>query len=121
MNPQRLVEARKAKNLSQREVGEALGINNKDQAARIKISRYERGETTPPYNVACKIAEILDVPTCYFYIDDDLFAEKVLRLFKEAPSNEIESNLITTLKKKNKKYEKILKNIQNEINSTNSP
>ncbi|CDL81082.1 helix-turn-helix domain-containing protein [Xenorhabdus szentirmaii] len=107
MNPQRLIDARKAKNLSQREVGEALGATSKDQA-KLKIGRYERGVLSPPYDVACKIAAILDVPPCYFYIDDDVFAEQVLLLYKKnfCHDYEFENELIATLTTKTRKYEK---------------
>ncbi|MDE9484238.1 helix-turn-helix domain-containing protein, partial [Xenorhabdus bovienii] len=119
MNAQRLVKARKEKGLSQRELGEALGTEDSEQA-RGKIRRYERGGASPTYKTVCEIAEILNVPECYFYIKDDLFAEQVLLLFKKNLSDETENNLITTLKEKNKQYEKALKNIQKEIDFTNS-
>ncbi|MEQ1966782.1 helix-turn-helix transcriptional regulator [Xenorhabdus nematophila] len=116
MNPQRLVDARKAKKLSQREVGEALGAISKEQA-KLKISRYERGVLTPPYNVACQIAAILDVPTCYFYIDDDCFAEQVLILYRKnlCHGDEFENELITTLTKKTREYEKAFEDFKNTV------
>ncbi|MBC8950105.1 helix-turn-helix domain-containing protein [Xenorhabdus sp. TS4] len=117
MNPQRLVEARQEKGLSQREVGEALGITSKDNAARIKISRYERGIQTPPYDVACRIAEILNVPTCYFYIDDKDFAKQVLILYKNNFENGFENELINILKTENKEYKQTLKDFKEKLNS----
>ncbi|MDC9615506.1 helix-turn-helix transcriptional regulator [Xenorhabdus khoisanae] len=121
MNPQRLVDARKAKSLSQREVGEALGIANKERA-KVKISEYERGVLTPPYNIACKIAAILDVPPCYFYIDDDNFADQVLILYRKnfCHDHEFENELITTLTTKTRKYEKAFEEFKNTMESIKS-
>ncbi|WP_254361271.1 helix-turn-helix domain-containing protein [Photorhabdus heterorhabditis] len=111
-----MIEARKAQNLSQREVGEALGIIDSEQA-RKKISRYEKGTVFPPYEIACQIANILNVPECYFYISDDLFAEQVLMLYKNNFSDGVENNPIITLKEKNQEYEQALKDIKRTINS----
>ncbi|PHM39152.1 transcriptional regulator [Xenorhabdus mauleonii] len=121
MNPQRLVDARKAKNLSQREVGEALGVPNKERA-KAKISQYERGVLTPPYNVASQIAAILDVPTCYFYIDDDSFAAQVLLLYKKnfCQGNGFENELITTLTAKTREYEKAFEHFKETMESIKS-
>ncbi|WP_426575383.1 helix-turn-helix domain-containing protein (plasmid) [Xenorhabdus stockiae] len=116
MNPKRLVDARKAKSLSQREVGEALGVSNKERA-KVKISEYERGVLTPPYDVACQIAAILDVPPCYFYIDDESFAEQVLILHKKNFSDDhtFENELITTLTTKTREYEKAFEEFKNDM------
>ncbi|WP_240042422.1 MULTISPECIES: helix-turn-helix domain-containing protein [Photorhabdus] len=111
-----MIAARKAQNLSQRAVGEALGIIDSEQA-RKKISRYEKGSVFPTYEVACQIAKILNVPECYFYIDDDFFAEQVLMLYKNNFSDGFENSLIITLKEKNQEYEQALKDIKRTINS----
>ncbi|WP_426575266.1 helix-turn-helix domain-containing protein (plasmid) [Xenorhabdus stockiae] len=116
MNPQRLIDARKAKKLSQREVGEALEGTSKGRA-RIKISEYERGVLSPPYDVACQLAAILNVPTCYFYInnEDDIFAEQVLMLYRNNFGNGFEKELITTLTKKSREYEKSFDDLKNTL------
>ncbi|WP_339366719.1 helix-turn-helix transcriptional regulator [Photorhabdus khanii] len=111
-----MIAARKAQSLSQRAVGEALGIIDSEQA-RKKISRYEKGSVFPTYEVACQIAKILNVPECYFYIDDDFFAEQVLVLYKNNFSDGFENSLIITLKEKNQEYEQALKDIKRTINS----
>ncbi|WP_240042286.1 helix-turn-helix domain-containing protein [Photorhabdus khanii] len=111
-----MIAARKAQSLSQRAVGEALGIIDSEQA-RKKISRYEKGSVFPTYEVACQIAKILNVPECYFYIDDDFFAEQVLMLYKNNFSDGFENSLIITLKEKNQEYEQALKDIKRTINS----
>ncbi|PHM38148.1 transcriptional regulator [Xenorhabdus mauleonii] len=73
--------------------------------------------------MACQIAAILDVPTCYFYIDDNSFADQVLLLYKKdfCQSNEFENELITTLTEKTRKYEKafeLFKETMESIKST---
>lgn len=81
MNKKRLSESRKAQGLSQRELGEKLGLN--DDVARATISRYERGLSAPAYSTARKMARVLNVPSCYLYEDDDIFAEEVLNLYRK--------------------------------------
>ncbi|PHM67974.1 helix-turn-helix domain-containing protein [Xenorhabdus sp. KJ12.1] len=106
MNTKRLLESRKAKGLSQRGLGEKLGIEDAD-IARTTISRYECGRATPSYSTVCKIADILSVPPCYFYIDDDFFAEQVLRLYKK--SNTPLENELMVAKKTILQYENTFK------------
>ena len=69
----RLRIARKAKNLSQERLGVLAGIDESSASAR--MNQYERGKHVPDFLMASKIAEILDLPTGYFYIEDDLLAE----------------------------------------------
>lgn len=42
------------------------------------MSRYESGQHEPPYKVAVRIAEVLDLPVAYFYCDKDELAEVLL-------------------------------------------
>ncbi|MCW7550675.1 helix-turn-helix domain-containing protein [Photorhabdus sp. APURE] len=112
MKPKRLVAARKGRNLSQQALGKALGVIDSEQA-RKKIGRYETGAVTPTYETACQIAKILNVPECYFYIDDDLFAIQVLTLYE----NNFSSDPIIKLKEKNQEYKQALKDIKRTINS----
>ncbi|MGJ0637205.1 helix-turn-helix domain-containing protein [Xenorhabdus bovienii] len=120
MNPHRLLVARKAKGMSQRQLGEALGNEDSEQA-RGRIYRYEKGVTSPTYEIARQIAHILDVPASYFYEDDDIFAERILNLYKNNyPNNELENSLISVLKdseEKKKEYEAVLKQIKNAMAS----
>jgi transcriptional regulator with XRE-family HTH domain len=39
------------------------------------MSRYESGHHEPPYRVAVRIAEVLQVPVAYFYCDRDDLAD----------------------------------------------
>ncbi|MDC9591585.1 helix-turn-helix transcriptional regulator [Xenorhabdus sp. XENO-10] len=115
MNAHRLVAARKACGLSQRTLGEALGINPEQAIGR--ISRYERGVATPAYEIVCQIAEILNVPSCYFYIEDDNFAEQVLILHKMNSIDGFENNLIVYLQEEVQEYKNALKEMQKIMNS----
>ena len=69
----RLRIARKAKNLSQERLGVLAGIDESSASAR--MNQYERGKHVPDFLMASKIAEILDLPTAYFYVENDLSAE----------------------------------------------
>ncbi|WP_340613266.1 hypothetical protein [Xenorhabdus thailandensis] len=78
----------------------------------------KRTPINPPYNVACQLAEIFDVPPCYFYIEDDGFAEKVLILYKH--ENAFEDEFITKLTTKTREYEKAIEDFKNAIETIQS-
>ncbi|MFW1843606.1 helix-turn-helix domain-containing protein [Acinetobacter pittii] len=69
----RLRLARKAKKLSQERLGILAGIDESSASAR--MNQYERGKHVPDFLMASKIAEILDLPAAYFYVENDLLAE----------------------------------------------
>jgi len=69
----RLRLARKAKGLSQEKLGILAGIDESSASAR--MNQYERGKHVPDFLVASKIAEVLELPTAYFYVEDDALAE----------------------------------------------
>lgn len=50
-----------------------IGLDEGSSSAR--MSRYESGRHEPPYKVAVRIAEVLQVPVAYFYCDRDDLAE----------------------------------------------
>ncbi len=77
----RLKRARLDAGLSQMSLGVAAGIE--PETAKQRISQYESGRISPPFTLAIRLAAVLDVPECYFYIVSDEFAEKVFRLYKE--------------------------------------
>ncbi|WP_261092161.1 MULTISPECIES: helix-turn-helix transcriptional regulator [Serratia] len=82
MVPQRLKSARQRAGLTQEKLGVLAGID--EATARSRISQYESGTYTPTFSTMCALARVLDVPECYFYILDDVFSEKVLRLHQES-------------------------------------
>ena len=95
----RLRAARERANLPQDRLGVLIGLDECCSSAR--ISRYETGIHQPPFEVAEKLAEVLGVPTAYFYCADDRMAEVLLDL---AGLTEIEltsiKNSIRRIKKK---------------------
>lgn len=72
----RLKEARVAAGLSQKQLGIQAGL---DQfVASPRINRYELGVHKADYRIAQNLAKILDVPTGYFYTEEDNLAELML-------------------------------------------
>ncbi|OPH35629.1 helix-turn-helix domain-containing protein [Moraxella lacunata] len=71
----RLNTARKAKKLSQQQLGILSGIDPSSASAR--MNQYERGKHTPDFLTLSKIAETLGVPTAYFYAENDDLAELI--------------------------------------------
>ncbi|PHM25062.1 helix-turn-helix transcriptional regulator [Xenorhabdus budapestensis] len=112
MLPKRLIFARKSKGLSQVELAKLLALETEDiGTVRIKISSYERGVHVPTYETACRIAKFLDIPECYLYTYDDIFAEKILNLHKKDNTSNIENFLAKELsdaKNKLSKYERAM-------------
>ena len=68
--PQNLVALRKQKNLTQIELAEK--INYSDKA----ISRWEKGEVMPNYEILEQLAEIYQVPFTYFFEEHELESNK---------------------------------------------
>ncbi|MCW2474467.1 MULTISPECIES: helix-turn-helix transcriptional regulator [unclassified Symbiopectobacterium] len=76
MLPQRLKEARLRAGLSQQRLGVLAGIDESTASAR--MNQYERGVHTPDFDLACRLATVLDIPASYFYTVEDELAELVL-------------------------------------------
>lgn len=71
MLPHRLKEARIKAGLSQQRLGILAGIDEATASAR--MNQYERGIHTPDFALARKLAQVLNIPACYFYtVEDDL-------------------------------------------------
>ncbi|HWW05899.1 helix-turn-helix transcriptional regulator [Collimonas sp.] len=76
----RLKEARIAAGLSQKQLGIQAGL---DQfVASPRINRYELGVHKADYKIAQNLAKILDVPTGYFYTEEDNLAELMLNFYR---------------------------------------
>lgn len=41
------------------------------------MNQYEKGIHTPDFVLACKLAEVLNIPACYFYTVEDDLAEYI--------------------------------------------
>lgn len=75
--PFRLKKARKAKNISQKNLGILAGIDEFSASAR--MNHYEKGKHFPDFDTLARIAEVLGVPVPYFYCVDDDQAELMTR------------------------------------------
>lgn len=72
----RLKAARVRKGLTQMQLGVLAQIDEYSASAR--INQYERGKHQPDFNTAERLAQVLSVPTPYFYARDDLLADFLL-------------------------------------------
>jgi len=81
----RLKEARQAKQLSQRNLGIAAGIDAFVASAR--INRYEKGVHLPDLVTAQRIAEVLQTPLPYFFAEEEGMAQAILRYPRFTPDN----------------------------------
>ncbi len=67
---QRFKEARKAKGLTQEELGIAIGLD--EFVASTRINRYEKGVHQPDFTTLNNIADVLEVPVAFLFANDDL-------------------------------------------------
>lgn len=72
----RLKVARIAAGLSQKQLGIQAGLD--EFVASTRINRYETGVHKADYKIAQNLAVILNVPTGYFYTEDDALADLML-------------------------------------------
>ena len=80
----RLKQARLASGFSQKRLGIAAGID--EFVASTRINRYERGVHEASIEIVQQLANVLEVPLAYFYIEDDDLAE-VTMLFSALPKS----------------------------------
>lgn len=71
----RLREARLNAGMPQDKLGVEIGLDEGTASAR--ISRYETGIHEPPFEIAVKLAKVLQVPTAYLFCDDDELADVI--------------------------------------------
>lgn len=69
----RLRDARLQAGIPQDKLGVMIGLDESCSSAR--MSRYENGVHSPPFNTVERIADALKLPTAYFYCSDDYLAE----------------------------------------------
>lgn len=77
--PRRLKEARIRKGISQKKLGILAGIDEFSSSAR--VNQYEKGKHAPDFFMAKRFAEVLEVPTSYFYEEDDDVAAMLMLFF----------------------------------------
>ena len=75
--PKRLKEARKAKGLSQKQLGILAGMD--EFAASARMNQYEKGVHSPDFKTVKALADILEVPTAYQYCIEDKLAKNILK------------------------------------------
>tara|TARA_R110000782_G_scaffold184159_1_gene274376 strand:+ start:777 stop:1100 length:324 start_codon:yes stop_codon:yes gene_type:complete len=78
--PQRLLEARTLKGISQKRLGIQLGMEPGSASGR--MNHYEKGRHTPDYPTLKRIAAELDVPVAYFFCERSVVAELVCHIDK---------------------------------------
>ncbi|WP_067515294.1 helix-turn-helix domain-containing protein [Endozoicomonas ascidiicola] len=76
--PKRLMEARRAKGLSQKKLGILAGID--EFSASSRMNQYEKGKHAPDFATLKRLSDELDMPTCYFYCEEDWLAEILIRV-----------------------------------------
>ena len=93
--PDRLRAARQAAGMTQRQLGEYLGMEPNLASAR--MTQYEKGQHAPNYQLLKRLSEALEVPIPYFFCEDDTVAELILELDKLDPAER--QRLLEQLKK----------------------
>lgn len=76
----RLKEARLAAGLSQKKLGIAAGID--EFVASTRINRYEKGVHEVDINTAQKLADVLNIPLAYLYVENDQLATIIMDFHK---------------------------------------
>ncbi len=93
--PDRLRAARQAAGMTQRQLGECLGMEPNLASAR--MTQYEKGQHAPNFQLLKRLSEALEVPIPYFFCEDDTVAELILELDKLDPAER--QRLLEQLKK----------------------
>ncbi|MEZ9702172.1 helix-turn-helix transcriptional regulator [Vibrio sp. 10N.261.46.E12] len=71
--PERLKQARKKAKLSQKALGEGIGMDASSASPR--MNQYEKGKHAPDVHTLKLIADELGVPLNYFFCEDESSAE----------------------------------------------
>jgi transcriptional regulator with XRE-family HTH domain len=74
----RLKKARIAKKISQKQLGILVGIDPSTASSR--MNHYECNRHIPNFKLVLEISKILNVPTPYFYCDDDDIADLLINI-----------------------------------------
>ena len=92
---QRLREARLRAKIPQDKLGVQIGLDEGTASAR--VSRYETGVHEPPFDIAVKLAHVLNVPTAFFYCENEDLSNFLL-LWKNL--SEAEREAVTSIAEK---------------------
>lgn len=88
----RLIQARQLRGLSQRALGDRMGLGKDKGSSR--INRYEHQVTAIGFDNLGALAQVLDVPVCYLLADDAAMADAILAL---AQADEAQRDGLATL------------------------
>ncbi|MDH5833945.1 helix-turn-helix domain-containing protein [Luteimonas kalidii] len=91
----RLVQARELRGLSQRALGDLMGLGKDKGSSR--INRYEHQVTAVGFDNLQKLAEILEVPVAYLLAETPAMANAILALSRmpEDKRPEVVKRLLT--------------------------
>ncbi|MBF6023089.1 helix-turn-helix domain-containing protein [Lysobacter niastensis] len=92
----RLKQAREARGLSQRELGDHIGLGK--QVGSTRINRYEQQKSRCDMDTAAQIAKELGVPLAFLFAESDTLAEMILAFSKLTKGDQ--GKLLAELKKK---------------------
>jgi transcriptional regulator with XRE-family HTH domain len=104
----RLKAARIAAKMTQTELAKRAGI---DELTVSRISHYETDTHSPNFQQACRFAEVLGIPECYFYCRDDSLADQLLDLQKCNKKFRLNPIEISELEKAKKQLDALKKTI----------
>jgi transcriptional regulator with XRE-family HTH domain len=62
--------------MSQKQLGIEAGLD--EFVASTRINRYEQGVHAPDFQIAIRLAEVLQVPVAFLYCDADEMAQMIL-------------------------------------------
>lgn len=82
----RLVQARQLRDLSQRALGDQMGLGKEKGSSR--INRYEHQVTAIGFDNLETLAEILHVPPAYLLADNATMADAILALAQAKPRHQ---------------------------------
>lgn len=73
--PKRLKQVRVAAGLSQKELGIKAGLD--EFTASPRMNQYEKGTHAPDFSLVKNIADVLGLPTAYFFAEEDDLARLI--------------------------------------------
>lgn len=88
--PLRLKQARKRADITQKNLGVMIGME--ESSASSRMNHYEKGRHVPDISTLRKLAAALNVPMSYFFCEDELSAELAIQIEK-LPKSEKEKLL----------------------------
>lgn len=92
----RLVQARQLRGLSQRALGDRMGLGKEKGSSR--INRYEHQVTAIGFDNLETLAQVLEVPVAYLLADNAAMADAILALSQaDEPQRDVLATLIPAL------------------------